>query len=184
MDRQDALKLITICSANYRNWPETGKEVATVDLWAMMLSDIPLDVAKAAIQVHLSRSVYPPTIADIRDAAALIESPPVMDAIEAWDLIGRAIRKYGYYRQEEATESLPDDVAEMARHFTWAELCHSENIDTLRAQWRMAWDSQAKRIREHGVMPKEIRELIESSGIIKRIGGGEGEQRRIAGANP
>lgn len=180
MNRQDVLKLITICSANYRNWPEKGKEVATVDLWTMMLGDIPLETAKAAIKAHMSRSVYPPTVADIRDAAAMIENPPVMDAIQAWDLIGQAIRKYGYYRQEEAMASLPDDVAEMVRRFTWSELCHSENVDTLRAQFRMAWEAQAKRIKEHGVMPREVRELIESSGIIKRIGGGEGGQRRIA----
>lgn len=184
MNRPEIIKLVALLSANYRNWPADGKEEDTVMLWESMLGDITFDIGLAAVKTHLSRSVYPPTIADIRDAAALIESPPVVDAIEAWDLIGRAIRKFGYYRQEEAMASLPDDVAEMARRFTWNELCHSENIDTLRAQFRMAWESQAKRIKEYGVMPKDIRELIESSGIIKRIGGGEGEQRRIAETNP
>jgi len=184
LNRAEVIKLIRVLSANYRNWPADGKEEDTVLLWESMLADITFDVGQAAVKAHLSRSVYPPTIADIRDAAAMIESPHVMDAIEAWDLIGRAIRKYGYYRQEEAMASLPEDVAEMARRFTWSELCHSENVDTLRAQFRMAWDAQAKRIRDHGVMPRDIRELIESSGIIKRIGGGDGGQGRIAGPNP
>lgn len=180
MERADIIKLVRIISANYRNWPENGKEEDVVTLWEMMLGDMEVEIAKKAIQVHLSRSVYPPTVADIKDAAEKVSGPRTLDAIEAWDMIGRAIRKFGYYRQVEAMESLPDDVAEMARRFTWDELCHSENVDTLRAQFRMAWEAQSKRIKEYGVMPREIRELIESSGIIKRIGDGGNGKGRIA----
>lgn len=169
MDREDALKLITICSANYRNWPERGKETATIDLWSMMLQDIPLDVAQAAVMAHMSQSAFPPTVADIRSAAEKITAPNRLEAIEAWDLIVQAIRKYGYYREADAMASLPPEVADMARRFTWEALCTSDNVDTLRAQFRMAWETQSKRQREDRLIAPAVMQLIESSGAIKRL---------------
>lgn len=169
MKKHEIIKLVALCSTNYRDWPEEGKEDATVELWQTMLGDIPFDVAQAAVKTHISRSVYPPTIADIRDAAAKITNPQSMDAMQAWDLIGEAIRKFGFYRESEALASLPAEVADMARRFKWRELCLSENIDTLRAQFRMAWETQTKRQKEERILPADVLELIESSGAIKRL---------------
>ena len=169
MNNSDIIKLIRILSANYKNWPQEGKEEDTVALWDMMLSDIPLEVAKKAVQMHISKSVYPPTVADIREAAAKISKPRTLDAIEAWDMICTAIRKYGFYREEEGINSLPDDVATMAKRFTWRELCLNDNIDTLRAQFRMAWETQSKRLHEQHILPAELVDMIETSGVIKRL---------------
>lgn len=169
MDQADIIKLVRICSANYKNWPEDGKEEDTVMLWEMMLSDMPLDIGKQAVQYHISKSVYPPTIADIREAAAKLANPRKLDWIEAWDLIGQAIRKYGFYRETDAVASLPGDVAQMVRRFTWRELCLNENIDTLRAQFRMAWETQSKRLNEQNILPDEIAAMIEGTDVIKRL---------------
>lgn len=169
MNKEDALKLITICSANYKNWPEQGKEVATVDLWTMMLQDIPPEVAQGAVMAHLARSPYPPTISDIRNAAIAVTEPKRLEAIEAWELINQAIRKYGYYREAQALASLPPEVADMARKFTWESLCTSENEETLRAQFRMAWETQTKRAREDKQIAPVVMKMIESSGLIKRL---------------
>lgn len=169
MRKTKIIKLISLCSANYRNWPEEDKEEATIELWESMLGDLSFEVGQAAVKAHMSKSVFPPTIADIRDAAAMITSPPQMDAIVAWDLIGQAIRKYGFYRGDEAMASLPHPVADMARRFTWRELCLSENIDTLRAQFRMAWDAQNKRQQQERILPPDVMQLIESSNVIKRL---------------
>lgn len=169
MERTDIIKLVRICSANYRRWPEEGKEDDLITLWEMMLADMDLSVAQKAIQYHMSKSVYPPTVADIRDAAAKVTQPRTLDAIEAWDMITSAIRRFGFYRQEEGLASLPADVAAMARRFTWRELCYSENIDTMRAQFRMAWETQAKRMQEQNVLPAQLVELMESTNVIKRL---------------
>lgn len=169
MKQTEVIKLIGICSANYKNWPESGKEEHLIELWEMMLSDLELEVAKKAIQVHLSRSVFPPTVADIRDAAAKITNPRSIDAIEAWGMISEAIRKFGFYRQAEAMDTLPADVVRMVKQFTWRELCYSENIDTMRAQFRMAWETQNKRLQERNILPDEIVHLIDGSNALKRL---------------
>lgn len=173
MNKVEITMLIEILSANYRNWPEQGKEAATVTLWEMMLSDLSIEVAKIAVQIHMSRSVYPPTVADIREAASRAVEGRTMDALEAWEYITGAIRKYGVYRESEGLASLPENVAKMAKRFGWRELCTNENPDTLRAQFRMAWETAQKRGKEQSILAPALVQRLEAgfpdSNLIKRL---------------
>lgn len=167
MNRAEVIKLIRLLSVNYRDWPAEGKEADTVALWETMLSDISFEVGQAAVKTHMSRSPFPPTIADIRDAATMITSPKSLDAIEAWGMISKAIQRYGFYRQEEAIASLPQEVADMVHRFGWRELCYNTNIDTLRAQFRMAWETMDKRRKEERKLPADVLEIMQ--GAVKRL---------------
>src|SRR5690625_6588252 len=107
MNKTEIIKLIRVLSANYRNFPEQGKEQDTVMLWESMLDDMDYDTGRAAVKAHIARSPFPPTIADIRDSAVMLSNHDSMDAIEAWGEIVKAIRKYGFYNQaEEHTSEL------------------------------------------------------------------------------
>jgi hypothetical protein len=162
MNRKEIINLLAIATANFPNMQEKDMKPTAI-LWEKSLSDIDYPIAENAILKVLSTSRFFPTIADIREAVAQITQPRQLDAMEAWGMISEAIRKYGYYRQKEAMESLPSDVVEMVKRFTWNELCLSENIETLRAQFRMAWDIQAKRKKELSALPVEIRLMIEDT---------------------
>ncbi|WP_447579980.1 replicative helicase loader/inhibitor [Acinetobacter baumannii] len=162
MNRKEIINLLAIATANFPNMQERDMKPTAV-LWEKSLSDIEYGTAEKALLKVLSTSRFFPTIAELREAIADITNPRSIDAMEAWGLIGQAIRKYGFYRQAEAVASLPSDVADMVKRFTWRELCLSENIDTIRAQFRMAWETQSKRKKEMNALPVDIRNLLESS---------------------
>lgn len=162
MNRKEIINLLAIATANFPNMQERDMKPTAV-LWEKSLSDIDYGTAEKALLKVLSTSRFFPTIAELREAIADITNPRSIDAMEAWGLIGQAIRKYGFYRQAEAVASLPSDVADMVKRFTWRELCLSENIDTIRAQFRMAWETQSKRKKEMNALPVDIRNLLESS---------------------
>jgi hypothetical protein len=171
MNRNEIVNLLGIATANFPRLQDKDMKPTAV-LWEKSLSDISYDIAEKAMIKVLSTNKFFPTIAEIREAAAQLTQPRTMDAIEAWGLIVKAIRKFGYYRQVEAMEFLPDDVAQMVRQFTWRELCLNENPDTLRAQFRMAWDTQSKRTKEMSALPSDIKETIEGlSNNMKMISG-------------
>jgi len=171
MNKKEIINLLGIATANFPNMQERDMKPTAV-LWEKALADIPYEVAEKALIKVLSTSKFFPTVSEIREAAVDLTRPRKMDAIEAWELIVQAVRKYGFYREEEALNSLPDDVAEMARRFTWRELCLNENPDTLRAQFRMAWETQSKRENELRALPQDIRETIYSlADGMKMIGG-------------
>ncbi|MEH7355099.1 replicative helicase loader/inhibitor [Neobacillus drentensis] len=169
MNRKEIINLLGIATANFPNLQQKEMKPTAI-LWEKALADIPYEVAEKAVIKVLSTSKFFPTIAEIRDATAQITQPRTLDAIEAWGMIVQAIRKYGYYNQGAALQSLPEDVAEMVKRFTWRELCLSENVETLRAQFRMAWETQSKRTNELKALPTEIRLLLEgATQNIKRI---------------
>lgn len=161
MTRQEIIKLIRVLSVNYRGWPEEGKEEDTVLLWESMLGDMSFEIGQAAVKAHMSRSPFPPTIADIRQAAIDLTTHQI-SASESWQMVVDAINRFGYYNEEKALESLPPEVAEMVKRFSWRELCLSEQPDVLRAQWRMAWENKQKKERDFAVLPQEVRSMIEN----------------------
>jgi hypothetical protein len=162
MNRKEIINLLAIATANFPNL-QTKDMQPTAVLWEKALKDLEYPTAEKALVKVLSTSKFFPTVADVREAAAQITNPRVMDAMEAWGLIIKAIRKFGMYRQKEGLESLPADVRAMAERFTWRELCLNENPDTLRAQFRMAWETQSKRENEMRQIPQNIRGLIEDT---------------------
>lgn len=173
MNRKEIINLLALATANFPSYQERDMQPTAV-LWEKALADIPYEIAEQALLKVLSTSRFFPTIADIREAVADITQPRTMDWSEAWHLIGQAIRKYGFYREQEALESLPDDVRTMVERFSWRELCLNEEPDILRAQFRMAWETQSKRIKEYNALPAPLREMIDGlSNNMKLLGNGE-----------
>ena len=122
----------------------------------MILADLDFKGAQKALCKVLCRSKYFPTPAEIREAYADLYSSPQMDAMEAWDLVQQAIKDYGWPRENQALASLPAEVARMVEAFGWQELCSSTNQDTLRAQWRKAWETRQSQQREQSRLPQGL----------------------------
>lgn len=173
MKRSEIIQLITLCSANYRNWPEDGKESAVVELWETMLEDVEFTHGKLAVQKHMSESVYPPTVADIRSKISDISAPQGLTAMEAWGSVIKSIQQYGSYREKEAIESLDPLVQKVVRLLGFRNLCMSENEMADRAHFTKAYDSIVNRDRTESLMPARGRALMEKlqlENVIKRIG--------------
>lgn len=168
MNKKEIINLLAIATANFPSMQERDMKPTAV-LWEKSLSDVNYEIAEKALIKVLSTSKYFPTLAEIREAIAQLTTTRTIDAMEAWGLIGQAVKRYGFNRQAEAMAMLPDDVVEMVKRFTWREICYNENPDTLRAQFRMAWDTQSKRDKEMKLLPLEIRALFIGEGM-KLIG--------------
>lgn len=169
MTKVEIAKLVRVLSANYRNWPAEGMAEDTIHMWERAFRDVSFIVGQAAVDIHLNKSVFPPTIADIRAAVAILENGIQIEWSEAFSLITNAIRKFGWQRGTEAIASLPPDVAAMTKRFGWQELCENDNPDALRAHFKSAWETQSKRKQERNILPDEIIGMIETAGLIKRL---------------
>jgi hypothetical protein len=131
----------------------------TANLWSEMLSDIPFDIAKAALIKVLATARFWPTVAEIREAAAEIINPQLPSPIEAWGEVVQAIKIYGLYRQEEGISSLSPITKRVVQNIGWREICLCEQPDVIRGQFRMAYEQYAKREKEEAILPAEIKRL-------------------------
>lgn len=159
MNKQEIKNLIAWAAANNPHLQEKDLR-PTASLWARMLSDLPYQVAEAALMKVLSTSKFFPSVSDIRAAALELSTPRPPSALEAWAEVTRAISRYGYYNPEEALASMSPPVAKVVRLLGWREICISEEPGVLRAQFRKAYEAQVDRDREMMALPADIREMM------------------------
>lgn len=161
MTREEFLALAKAMQTTYQR-NNFLKEPEAVAIWYNLLSDIPYPVASVALQRYMMTSKWPPTIADIREEAMKVSQPEMIDSGEAWELVIKAVRKFGYYDQQGALNSLPPLVREAAERFGFRELCdcNVENINTARAQFMRIYDQLVNRQRQDAVLPIAMHEEI------------------------
>lgn len=174
MNRLDVLKLVSLCSINYRNFPEQGKEEMLIELWHSMLDDVNYEIAEMAIKKHISLSHFPPTIADLREQIGKITKPYIPTSLEAWGEVTRVIRKYGSYRESEAMKELNGITKKAVEYIGFRDLCISENVMADRAHFLKTYDSLSERESERYALNTNLIEKIEMQ-KFKMIGGDTSE---------
>jgi hypothetical protein len=166
MEVNEALTLIEILAATYpnqRQFTDPMQAAKTAKVWASLLEDIPVKLALAAVKKHCMISKFPPTIAEIRERATEIVNPETeISAAEAWGRVTKAISNFGSYREVEALESLPNIVRKVVTTIGWKDICLSEEPDTIRAQFRMAFEKISKSDKETKSLPEAFKKQIES----------------------
>lgn len=160
MTKTEIIKLIGICSVNYRNFPEAGKEEMLIELWHTMLDDVSFQIAEIAIKKYISESVFPPTIADIRQRIADVTKPRTVSPIEAWGNVTNVIRKYGSYNESKALDELDTLTRRAVQYFGYRELCLSENVMADRAHFLKMFESLAERENKNNLLNGAIREVF------------------------
>lgn len=143
--------------------------------WYKALMDLDYKVAENAIWEHISTSVFPPSIADIREKCTARLQPMVTDWGEAWEEVQRAIRRYGSYQEDAALASLSRLTAVAVRRMGFKNLCLSENPVADRAHFQRMYEGMVKEEKHQTQLPKfvevERSRMIEANILSKvRIG--------------
>lgn len=134
-----------------------------VELWYRQLQDVPYPVACAVLDKWVATNKWSPSIADIREAVAEIQSGGAApDWGEGWKQALNAIRRFGMYNETEAMESLPPLTRETVQRLGYRELCLSENQMADRANFRQIYETITKRQMESKRVPLPVRESIAS----------------------
>lgn len=131
-----------------------------MELWYRQLQDIPYKTAEASLEKWVATSRWSPTIADFREMATGITIGDLPDWGEAWETVLKTVRRYGYNRQIEAMESLPDIIRDAVRRVGWYDICMSENIGVERASFRDIYNNLVERKKKDDQIPRSVANLI------------------------
>ena len=159
MNKTDVVKMFAVIKAAYPSDPAFQQpKPDMVTVWAEMLSDIPYERIGAALKAHISSSPFPPKISDIRGWATV----KVDNTGEAWGLVKKAIRDYGYWQKEAALASLPDEVRRIVVQLGWESLCTSENEMADRAHFLKVYQAYQERENRYSALPDAVRMELQS----------------------
>ena len=171
MTKSEVMKLLGWVTANFPHMQERDLR-PTAELWHRMLGDIPYQAAEAGIMRIMATARYFPTVAEVRDAAMSFMVPSLPSPGEAWGEVLRAVRRWGFYRPEEAIETLRPTVRKAVEYVGWEEVC-SEPEGVIRAHFMRVYEQVAKREQEYALMPQELLDILPGGNGLKMITGGD-----------
>lgn len=171
MNRKEFLKVFSYLTAAIEKQP--SKE--TIEVYYDMLRELDADLAMAAVKKVIAQEQYPvlPTIGKIMTAARDLCNMNRLTPGEAWGKVQRVIGHHGYYGEAEAVAELPAEVAEVVKWMGWADLCHSEKPDVIRAQFMRMYETQEARQREMEMLPVGVKEIVQGMGEKLKLPGVE-----------
>ena len=139
----------------------------SLNVWFSLLQDLDYMIAQAAIQKYMLTNKFPPTIADIREAATTVSIGEKPLWSDGWEQVLKNISKYGMCtydpdRLAECMNSFDPLTRQAVKRLGWKELCMSENIMADRANFRMIYEQIADREYNAKQIPMKLNNLIEN----------------------
>lgn len=167
MTRDETVKIIRIMCDCYPNYKPSNLS-ETVDVWNMMLEEYSYSQISMALKayVHSDTSGFAPSIGQLINKLHEVQSPQELNEMEAWLLVGRALRN-GTYGAVEEFNKLPPLVQKAVGSpdnlRNWAQT-DSESIENVvQSNFMRTYRIVVNRAKEYQKMPKNIQTLIENA---------------------
>lgn len=150
-------------------WANLFPNADAVEIWYRKLGDIPYDVMAAVVNRWIETKTQPPTIADLRKEADIVVNglPPTW--ADGWEQVQNAIGRYGYMQRDAALGSMDEVTAETVRRIGWQQICESENVDALRANFRMVYETMSRRLQEGRMISAGTQERLNAVRAVPQI---------------
>lgn len=148
-----------------------------LELWYQQLKDIPYQVAELTLNKWVATNKWSPSIADIREQAAGIIQGEEKDWGEAWQEVLRCISKYGFYREEDALNSMDELTRKVVKRLGFKNICLSEDIQVDRANFRMIYEQEQTKAKQDAQLPPKIKELMATMPMM--LGEGEDLEKQV-----
>ena len=170
MVTKDQFKVIVKAMKAVYTKPEFIPDKDAFDVWYVMLRDLDYELLANATQKHMMTSPYPPTIADIRSAAAeftAVDGDPVaMSEMDAWDMVRRAISNSTYNAEAEFAALPPilqKTVGSPGNLREWAAM-DTETVNSVQqSHFLRAYRTMTAREAERLKLSPAVRQLLDAA---------------------
>ena len=167
MTRDETVKIIRIMCDCYPNYKPSNLS-ETVDVWNMMLEEYSYSQISTALKtyVYSDTSGFAPSIGQLINKLHEVQAPQELNEMEAWLLVGKALRN-GTYGAVEEFNKLPPLVQKAVGSpdnlRNWAQT-DSESIENVvQSNFMRTYRIVVNRAKEYQKMPKDIQTLIENA---------------------
>ena len=151
----------------YPNYQVENKEF-TINAWYSIIGDCDYKPMEKALRAYITTdtSGFAPSIGQLINKLHEVQSPQELNEMEAWLLVGKALRN-GTYGAVEEFNKLPPLVQKAVGSpdnlRNWAQT-DSESIENVvQSNFMRTYRTVVNRAKEYRKMPKDIQALIEST---------------------
>lgn len=181
MDRNDAMKILTVLKAAY---PHSFKGLrqrdaeALIELWQTMFAADPYEQVNAAVAALIAtrKEGFTPTIGEVKERMAFAREQVSGELPEqsAWALVEKACRN-GLYGYREEFEKLPPEVQRAVgapeQLKAWAAMDVETVNSVVASNFMRNYRTQKQRDKERAMLPQSVLEAISlTANNLKMIG--------------
>jgi len=154
----------------------------SVALWYRLLSDIPYDVGRLAVESYMATEKFPPKPSDIRERAVLfVAGEKEKDDMEVWAEVYDGICRSTYHSQE-VFDGFPKDVQRAVGSADNLRAWASTDIDSvnsvIQSQFLKAYRGIKEEKKKELVVPKNV--MLEIDKAKEKLGiGSVGIEKKI-----
>lgn len=153
MTIQPILKQLFAC------YPHAQVEEPTVAMYLRLISDIPPAELQAVVDQAIAESKFLPTIAELRERHRTLTAPQFAPWEEAWEYTQRMIRECGAANKPNITSN--PALKRTVDIIGWRDLCMSDNMAVIRAQFRDIYNGLVNRTTEYERLLPQARQLVD-----------------------
>lgn len=130
-------------------------------LWFERLMDLDYKAAQVAVNKWAETKKWPPTIADIRESVTDVVGSRPPDWGSEWEKAHKLAGSLGFYRKEEALAQLNEAGRRAVNCIGWKSMCHDEDQTANRANFRIIYEAEAKKINERAQLSPKTLAIID-----------------------
>lgn len=140
---------------------------AAVKLWQECFDAEPFELVSAAVHALIKTrpNSYPPAIGEVTAQIQRLTSPNEMTALEAWNLVSKALRNSAYGAEEEFAK-LPSAVQRVAHSPSqlreWALMDADTVQSVIASNFQRSYTARQKNDREFEALPPVVQQYVAS----------------------
>lgn len=155
-----------------KSYPNFFKDFSPEDfeiqarLWQRSLSDYEYRDVVYAYEIWVNTEKFPPSLAEFKQIVAKLRNPHAfMSPERAWEVVDKAVRRFGSYRQDEAFKTFSEPIKRAVRAVGgWQKICQTElgrDWDFLRKNFSEAYQDFGQEARQQELLPQNILHRLE-----------------------
>lgn len=170
MDKVETTKIMAVLWAAYPGFyakASAGDRDAAVDLWQTCFASEPYELVSAAVYALIKTrpNSFPPAIGEVTAQIQRLTKPDEMTAMEAWNLVAKALRNSVYGAVEEFAK-LPPAVQRIAHSPSqlreWALMDADTVQSVIASNFQRSYTARQKNDREFEALPPAVRQYVAS----------------------
>ncbi|WP_165000291.1 replicative helicase loader/inhibitor [Anaerophilus nitritogenes] len=170
MDKKQLIEGLTVLESVYDNFRILNDD-KTMLVWYKIFKEDDPKLFEMAVETYIATNEFKPTPAGVRKCMEKLATNHNLNGAEAWGKVMELIKKYGWYRADEALKEVKHDkpLHKAVQALGFRELCTSENLMADRAHFLKIYEQYMKRESDKVMLPGRVQNDLKQLQKVNQV---------------
>ena len=172
MTEEETAKILTTITVAYPNFKVVDAE-ATINLYFSMLKEYPYNICDSALKAYITADTtgFAPSIGKLIERINQLTQPQMLNELEAWNIVSKALRN-GCYGASEEFEKFPPIIKKIIGSPSMLQMWATDeyfNESVVSSNFMRAYRQEIEVQKELIALPADVKALIANNNYSKQL---------------